>query len=97
DPLFSVCWSRQSCGSCLAGDFACSWCPFSSTCVPNRARLAIFAPLSSSQVCPLGSQERWELRALPLGCHVSTITVMTVLGTVCFILASLGLAVLSVW
>jgi len=26
DPLFHVCWRRQSCSSCLAGDVACSWC-----------------------------------------------------------------------
>ncbi|KOS45116.1 hypothetical protein ACN38_g3968 [Penicillium nordicum] len=26
DPLFHVCWGRQSCSSCLTGDVACSWC-----------------------------------------------------------------------
>ena len=26
DPLFYVCWRRQSCGWCLRGDVACSWC-----------------------------------------------------------------------
>lgn len=26
DPLFYVCWRRQSCGWCLEGDAACSWC-----------------------------------------------------------------------
>lgn len=27
DPLFHICWGRQSCSSCLAGDVGCSWCP----------------------------------------------------------------------
>lgn len=26
DPLFHVCWRRQPCSYCLAGDVACSWC-----------------------------------------------------------------------
>ena len=26
DPLFHVCWGRQSCPSCLTGNVACSWC-----------------------------------------------------------------------
>lgn len=25
-PLFDICWNRQSCSSCLAGDVPCSWC-----------------------------------------------------------------------
>jgi hypothetical protein len=26
DPLFHLCWQRQSCSTCLAGDDPCSWC-----------------------------------------------------------------------
>ncbi|RAK97003.1 uncharacterized protein BO80DRAFT_199674 [Aspergillus ibericus CBS 121593] len=26
DPLFYLCWRRQSCNSCLKGDVPCSWC-----------------------------------------------------------------------
>ncbi|KAJ5127231.1 hypothetical protein N7448_008010 [Penicillium atrosanguineum] len=63
DPLFNICWSRQSCSSCLAGDVACSWCA-----IP---------PLRSTHICPLGAKERWELRALPFGCSVSTTTFLS--------------------
>ncbi|KAJ5985426.1 hypothetical protein N7499_008294 [Penicillium canescens] len=88
DPLFHACWRRQSCLGCLAGDVPCSWCAISSTCVPNTAWVPIFTPISSESICPLGSKERWELRALPLGCHASTLTVLSVmiavLGTVAF-------------
>lgn len=56
--------------------------------MPNTARVPIFAPIGSESICPLGSKERWELRALPLGCHASTLTVLSVmiavLGTVAF-------------
>ncbi|PYH68186.1 uncharacterized protein BO88DRAFT_444459 [Aspergillus vadensis CBS 113365] len=97
DPLFYLCWRRQSCNTCLKGDIPCSWCAVSSTCVPNPSLLPILSPLHSSQICPLGSKERWELRAIPFGCHVSTITFLTgvvgVLGT----LAVLGLIALGVW
>ncbi|RAK86053.1 hypothetical protein BO79DRAFT_271848 [Aspergillus costaricaensis CBS 115574] len=96
DPLFYLCWRRQSCNTCLKGDVPCSWCAVSSTCVPNPSLLPILSPLHSSQICPLGSKERWELRAIPFGCHVSTTTFLTgvvgVLGT----LAVLGLIALGV-
>ncbi|KAJ5082274.1 hypothetical protein N7532_011317 [Penicillium argentinense] len=95
DPLFHVCWRRQSCSYCLAGDVACSWCATSSACVPNSAHLPILAPIHATQICPLGSKERWELRALPFGCNVSTMTflsvVVAVVGTVA--LAGIGFAV----
>ncbi|KAJ5677201.1 uncharacterized protein N7477_002834 [Penicillium maclennaniae] len=77
DPLFNICWSRQSCSSCLRGDVACSWCAISSTCVPNPAHLPILAPLYSTHICPLDAKERWELRALPFGCSVSTTTFLS--------------------
>ncbi|KAE8145337.1 hypothetical protein BDV25DRAFT_133871 [Aspergillus avenaceus] len=85
DPLFYLCWRRQSCGWCLQGDAPCSWCAVTSTCVPNPSRFPILAPLHSSKICPLGSKERWELRAVPFGCNVSTFSFLTaivaVLGT----------------
>ncbi|PLB43764.1 hypothetical protein P170DRAFT_480723 [Aspergillus steynii IBT 23096] len=94
DPLFYVCWRRQSCRWCLEGDAACSWCAVTSTCVPNSAHLPILAPLGSSQICPLGSKERWELRALPFGCNVSTITFLTAVGSVLSTLAAIALGML---
>ncbi|KAJ5182200.1 hypothetical protein N7449_012347 [Penicillium cf. viridicatum] len=93
DPLFHVCWGRQSCSSCLTGDVACSWCAISSTCVPNPSLVPIFAPFGSENICPLGSKERWELRAMPFGCHASTVTVVSAMGAV---LATLALGVVGV-
>ncbi|OAX77807.1 hypothetical protein ACJ72_07889 [Emergomyces africanus] len=77
DPLLYFCWRQQSCGSCLEASKACSWCFGSSTCVPNRSPIPLLAPLTSSSICPLASRERWELRATPLGCNVSTLTFLT--------------------
>ncbi|KAJ5838113.1 uncharacterized protein N7525_003301 [Penicillium rubens] len=97
DPLFHVCWGRQSCSSCLTGDVACSWCAISSTCVPNPSRVPIFAPFGSENICPLGAKEKWELRALPFGCHASTLTVVSVMGAVLAILALGVVGVGLVW
>ncbi|KAL4894054.1 hypothetical protein BDV59DRAFT_21383 [Aspergillus ambiguus] len=97
DPLFYVCWRRQTCGWCLEGDVPCSWCAVSSTCVPNRASLTILSPLGSSQICPLGSKERWELRTTTLGCNVSTITFLTAVVSVVATLAVIGLGYLVAW
>ncbi|KAL5356899.1 hypothetical protein BJX96DRAFT_133747 [Aspergillus floccosus] len=97
DPLFYICWRRQTCGWCLEGDAPCSWCPVSSTCVPNRASLAILSPLGSSQICPLGSKERWELRTTTLGCNVSTFTFLTASASVAATLATIGLGYLALW
>ncbi|GFF84545.1 hypothetical protein IFM47457_06511 [Aspergillus lentulus] len=94
DSLFYICWGRQACGACLKGDAPCSWCAVTSTCVPNRSRVPILAPLDSSSICPLGSEERWELRALPFGCHVSTITFLTACVAVLGTLALVGLVAL---
>ncbi|GES59054.1 suppressor/enhancer of lin-12 protein 9 precursor [Aspergillus terreus] len=69
----------------------------SSTCVPNRASLAILSPLGSSQICPLGAKERWELRTTTLGCNVSTFTFLTALVSVAATLAAIGLGYLAVW
>ncbi|KAJ5382829.1 hypothetical protein N7517_000740 [Penicillium concentricum] len=97
DPLFHVCWGRQSCSSCLTGDIACSWCAISSTCVPNPSRVPIFAPFSSANICPLGSKERWELRARPFGCNASTLTVLSVMGAVLTTVALGAVGVALVW
>ncbi|KAJ5158640.1 uncharacterized protein N7500_008291 [Penicillium coprophilum] len=93
DPLFHVCWRRQSCSSCLTGDVACSWCAISSTCVPNQSRVPIFAPFGSANICPLGPKERWELRARPFGCNASTFTVLSIMGAV---LATVALGAVGV-
>ncbi|KAJ5682200.1 hypothetical protein N7462_005365, partial [Penicillium macrosclerotiorum] len=99
DLLFHVCWRRQSCSQCLAGDVACSWCAISATCVPNPARLPILAPLGSAQICPLGPKERWELRALPFGCNASTLTVLSIavaiLGTLAAIAVGSGVVYIA--
>ncbi|KAJ5482048.1 hypothetical protein N7475_000860 [Penicillium sp. IBT 31633x] len=97
DPLFHVCWRRQSCSSCLTGDVACSWCAITSTCVPNPSRVPIFAPLGSSNICPLGSKERWEMRASPFGCNASTVTVLSVIVAVLGTLAFGGTMAGLVW
>ncbi|KAJ6143277.1 hypothetical protein N7471_002730 [Penicillium samsonianum] len=101
DPVFHACWGRQSCSSCLTGDIACSWCAISSTCVPNPSLVPIFAPFGSENICPLGSKERWELRATPFGCHASTLTVLSVivsvLGTLALGIVGVGLVWLVRW
>ncbi|KAE8158472.1 hypothetical protein BDV40DRAFT_19235 [Aspergillus tamarii] len=97
DPLFYLCWRRQSCGWCLQGDAPCSWCSVTSTCVPNPTRFPILAPLSSSNICPLGSKERWELRAMPFGCNVSTFTFLTAVVSVLGTLATIALGYFVLW
>ncbi|KAJ6013442.1 hypothetical protein N7540_008033 [Penicillium herquei] len=97
DPIFHACWRRQSCSECLSGDIACSWCAISSTCVPNAARVPILAPIGSDQICPLGSKERWELRARPLGCNVSTLTALSTTVAILSTLALLGVISLIIW
>ncbi|PYI19369.1 hypothetical protein BO86DRAFT_328023 [Aspergillus japonicus CBS 114.51] len=97
DHLFYLCWRRQSCDYCLQGDLPCGWCAISSACVPNPSRVPILAPFGSSEMCPLGSKERWELRALPFGCHVSTVTFLTGVGGVLGTMAAFGLVVFLAW
>lgn len=65
--------------------------------MPNEARVPILGPLGSKEICPLGSNERWELRALPFGCYVSTFTVLSVLGTVIGMLLSVVLWYFMMW
>ncbi|KYK56024.1 hypothetical protein DCS_07990 [Drechmeria coniospora] len=69
------CWSRQTCGACLDQD-ECSWCPFTWSCVPNSYGIPLLAPASNPNICPHPA-ERWELRTVPFGCHVSSVTVVT--------------------
>ncbi|KAJ5794050.1 hypothetical protein N7457_000649 [Penicillium paradoxum] len=69
----------------------------SSTCVPNPSRFPIFAPIGSSIICPLGSKERWEMRALPFGCDASTLTVLSVIVAMLGTLALGGVVVGVVW
>ncbi|OJJ35414.1 hypothetical protein ASPWEDRAFT_111299 [Aspergillus wentii DTO 134E9] len=96
DPLFYVCWRRQSCQGCLAGDAPCSWCAISSTCVPNQHHLPIFSPFHSSSICPLPT-EQWEIRALPFGCNVSTITLLTAIVSILGTLAAIGIGFFISW
>ncbi|PGH01344.1 hypothetical protein GX51_05275 [Blastomyces parvus] len=99
DPLLYFCWQQQSCGSCLEASVACSWCPGSTTCVPNRAPFPLLAPLTTPAICPLAARERWELRAAPLGCNVSTLTFLTgvvsVLGTLVLVFVGWAVVVLG--
>lgn len=60
-------------------------------------RVPILAPIRSANICPLGSKERWELRAQPLGCSASTFTVLSVIVTVLGVLTLGGLGVVLVW
>lgn len=69
----------------------------SSTCVPNPNTFPILAPINSSTICPLGDKERWELRATPFGCDVSTITFLTAVVTIISTLLVVGLVFMAVW
>jgi len=90
DDLLHLCWKHQECWGCLE-ESPCSWCPTSSTCVPNNAKIKILAPIfDADNVCPLWS-EGWELRASPLGCHVSTITLLTCIISVLSTFVVIGL------
>jgi hypothetical protein len=91
--LFHRCWRLQTCDLCISSKDACAWCAVSQTCVPNVDHATIFsilAPIRSESICPLGWQERWELRTKAFGCRCSTMTVMSVMvaviSTLCGIL-----------
>ena len=68
-----------------------------STCVPNRYQIQILAPMYDPDICPWWS-ERWELRtsSFGLGCHVSTITLLTCIITVLSTFVVIGLVAASV-
>ncbi|KAG9245991.1 hypothetical protein BJ878DRAFT_417964 [Calycina marina] len=91
DELLRLCWSTLDSWSCV-GKKPCSWCPTSSTCVPNTARIPILAPIWNLDICPLW-YERWELRARPFGPHVSTITFLTCIVSVISTFIVIGLVV----
>jgi len=89
DELLLKCWGHQWCWPCLR-EGPCSWCPVTSTCVPNPYRPQVLAPFYDADICPLWS-ERWEVRTQPLGCHVSTITIMTCVVSVVSTFVFVGL------
>jgi len=91
--LFHRCWHQQECWDCL-GQELCSWCPTTSTCIPNTYAAQILAPIFNPDACPFWS-ERWELRARPFGCHVSTITLITCIISVLSTFLLVGLGVLG--
>ncbi|PYH39858.1 uncharacterized protein BO87DRAFT_372002 [Aspergillus neoniger CBS 115656] len=39
DPLFYLCWRRQSCNTCLKGDVPCSWCAVVSPSLSSSPKL----------------------------------------------------------
>lgn len=89
--LFLNCFREQSCDSCLASTYPCSWCATSQVCVPNehfRAPFAILAPIKYEDICPLAWRERWEMRAKPFSCRCSTMTLMSVVVAVVSTLAA---------
>ncbi len=63
----------------------------SGTCVPNTAKFPLLAPIFNPDVCSWWS-ERWEVRTTPLGCHVSTITLLTCIISVLSTFVVIGLA-----
>jgi len=94
DNLLPKCWGRQECWSCL-DQGPCSWCPTTSTCVPNPYSPHVLGAFINPDICPLWS-ERWEVRTRPLGCHVSTITLLTCIISVVATMVVIAFAVLAV-
>ncbi|KAH8657457.1 hypothetical protein BGZ60DRAFT_383376 [Tricladium varicosporioides] len=89
DKLLHLCWAHQEPSDCL-DQVPCSWCPFSSTCVPNLSKIQILAPIYHADVCPLLS-ERWEIRTRLFGANISTITLLA-----CIISMLAGLAIVAI-
>jgi hypothetical protein len=58
--------------------------------VPNLVRLPILSPIGSAHICPLGSEERWKLRAQPFGCNASSLTVLSVVVSIVGTLVTIG-------
>lgn len=63
----------------------------SSICVPDRSRFPILAPFHDPEICPFGPSERWELRTRPLGCQVSTFSLLMSVSAVIGTLLLIGL------
>jgi hypothetical protein len=104
DDLFHSCWRLQTCDLCVSSRHICAWCAVSQTCVPNLNHgtlLPILAPIRNENVCPLGWQERWELRTPSFGCRCSTMTFMSVviavLSTIVATLLLWGVVMLGRW
>lgn len=108
--LLPTCWPLNECSQCLTQGL-CSWCPMVSglrppslrsanmvaktfACVPNTHRVPVLAPFFDPEICPLWS-ERYELRTLPTGCNVSTITFLTGVISAMSTLVAVGLVVAS--
>jgi hypothetical protein len=94
--LFHRCWRLQSCNACLSSGDQCGWCAVSQSCVPNvdhGTLLPILAPIRNDDICPLGWQERWELRTRTFGCRCSN---MTFISVVVAVLSTL-IGVLLLW
>lgn len=82
--LFHRCWRLQTCDLCISSHDPCAWCAVSQTCVPNFDHGTLFpilAPIRNENICPLGWQERWELRSKTFGCRCSSMTFMSVVFT----------------
>jgi hypothetical protein len=93
---FHRCWRLQTCDSCISSDGPCGWCAISQTCVPivdHGTVLPILAPIRNESICPLGWQERWELRNKTFGCRCSTMTLLSVVIAV----ASTIVGILLIW
>lgn len=69
----------------------------SSTCVPNPSpKYPLLAPINHPDVCPMGTKERWELRARGLGCNVSTRNFLSVSIAVLSSFVLMGLVALLI-
>ncbi|KAL7922615.1 hypothetical protein ACQKWADRAFT_74323 [Trichoderma austrokoningii] len=94
DDHFQQCWAQQSCGGCL-DTVACSWCPYTWSCVPNQHAIPLLAPAFNAEICP-HPDERWEVRTRPLGCKVSSRMGLTVAVTVVATLAAVLVVAASI-
>lgn len=97
--LFFACFRQQSCDSCLASEWPCSWCMTSQVCVPNNRTqypFQILAPIKYEDICPLKWRERWEMRAKPFSCRCSTMTLISVVVAVLSTIAAILLLELFV-
>jgi hypothetical protein len=63
--------------------------------VPNTYKIPILAPIVDPDICPFW-KERWELRATPLGPHVSTITLLTCIISITSTFVVIGLVAIGV-
>jgi hypothetical protein len=83
------CWRIQNCGHCIVSKHNCGWCPYSATCVPMPPGGHLLSPIHYDSLCPMGWEERWELRTGTFGCNCSTTTFLAALITCLSTLVSL--------